>query len=75
MLLTVVLSDSRFDHIQIKDARELFSRLEEKGVLENSFFLSQLLRTIRRTDLLSFLETDSRRPEETDASPTLSAYR
>ncbi|XP_034469220.1 caspase-8 [Hippoglossus hippoglossus] len=59
----------------IKDARDLFSRLEERGVLENSFFLSQLLRTIRRTDLLSYLETDSRRPEETDASPTLSAYR
>ncbi|XP_060940389.1 caspase-8 [Limanda limanda] len=59
----------------IKDARQLFSRLEEKGVLENSFFLSQLLQTIRRTDLLSYLETDSRPPEETDASPTLSTYR
>nr|XP_019955212.1 PREDICTED: caspase-8-like isoform X1 [Paralichthys olivaceus] len=59
----------------IKDAKGLFLRLEEKGLLENSLFLSQLLQTIRRTDLLSYLETDSRQPEETDASPTLSSYR
>lgn len=61
--------------IQIKDAKALFLRLEEKGLLEDSVFLSQLLHIIRRADLLSLLETDSRRPEETDANPILSNYR
>ncbi|XP_026170395.1 caspase-8 [Mastacembelus armatus] len=59
----------------VVDAKMLFLRLEEKSLLDNSFFLSQLLHTIHRADLLSLLETDSRRPEESDASPTLSAYR
>ncbi|KAM7401188.1 hypothetical protein PAMA_005399 [Pampus argenteus] len=59
----------------IKDARELFLRLEDKGLLDNNVFLYQLLNTIRRPDLLQHLETDSRRPEETDASPILSDYR
>lgn len=59
----------------VVDAKGLFMRLEERGLLDNSSFLSQLLRTILRTDLLSVLETDSSCPEETDASPTLSAYR
>lgn len=59
----------------LRDAKELFLRLQEKGLLDDNFFLSQLLNTIRRADLLSLLETDSRRPEETDATPLLSAYR
>ncbi|XP_032386784.1 caspase-8 [Etheostoma spectabile] len=59
----------------IVDAKDLFLRLEEKGLLENDFFLSRLLRTLRRADLLHLLETDSRRPEETDANPMLSDYR
>lgn len=59
----------------IKDAKGLFLRLEEKGLLENNVFLSQLLNTIRRADLLGLLETDSRRTEETDANPILSDYR
>lgn len=59
----------------IRDGKDLFLRLEEKGLLENSFFLSQLLHTIHRADLLNLLETDSRGPEETDASPNLSPYR
>eukprot|EP00064_Thunnus_orientalis_P015440 superscaffoldBa00002860_g15492 len=58
----------------IKDAKGLFLRLEEKGLLENNVFLSQLLNTIRRADLLGLLETDSRRTEETDANPILSDY-
>ncbi|XP_039999900.1 caspase-8 isoform X2 [Xiphias gladius] len=37
--------------------------------------LEGLLQTIRREDLLNLLETDSRTPEETDARPSLSAYR
>ncbi|CAJ1071627.1 caspase-8 [Xyrichtys novacula] len=59
----------------VRDAKDLFLRLDEKGLLENSVFLSQLLHTIGRADLLSLLETDSRRAEETDASPLLSDYR
>ncbi|KAK5888700.1 hypothetical protein CesoFtcFv8_014764 [Champsocephalus esox] len=59
----------------IADAKRLFVRLEEQGLLEDYSFLCQLLQTIRRADLLNRLETDSRRPEETDASPVLSEYR
>ncbi|XP_029309754.1 caspase-8 [Cottoperca gobio] len=59
----------------IVDAKKLFLRLEEKGLLENYFFLHQLLQTIRRADLLNLLETDSRRAEECDAYPVLSEYR
>uniref|UniRef100_A0A8C2ZQX2 Caspase-8 n=1 Tax=Cyclopterus lumpus TaxID=8103 RepID=A0A8C2ZQX2_CYCLU len=59
----------------ITDAKMLFSRLEEKGLLANDLFLIQLLQTIRRTDLLNLLETDSRPPEEADANPMLSEYR
>jgi len=61
--------------VQITDAKQLFLRLEEKGLLENDLFLIQLLQTIRRTDLLNLLETDSRPPEEADANPMLSEYR
>uniref|UniRef100_A0A3Q2VFF8 Caspase-8 n=1 Tax=Haplochromis burtoni TaxID=8153 RepID=A0A3Q2VFF8_HAPBU len=57
------------------DAKDLFMRLEEKGLLQNDAFLRQLLYTIHRADLLRVLETDSRPPEETDASPVLSDYR
>ncbi|TNN48223.1 Caspase-8 [Liparis tanakae] len=59
----------------ITDAKQLFLRLEEKGLLENDLFLIQLLQTIRRTDLLSLLETDSSPPAEADANPVLSEYR
>lgn len=59
----------------VVDAKDLFLRLEEAGVLDNSHFLTQLLQTICRADLLSLLETDSRRSEETDANVFLSDYR
>ncbi|XP_020505295.1 caspase-8 [Labrus bergylta] len=59
---------------KVQDAKDLFLKLEEKGLLENGDFLSQLLNTIRRADLLAMLETDSRQPEETDASRRLSDY-
>ncbi|KAM9349634.1 caspase-8 [Symphorus nematophorus] len=59
----------------VRDAKDLFVRLEEQCMLDNHVFLSQLLGTICRADLLSYLETDSRRPEETDANPMLSDYR
>uniref|UniRef100_A0A3B4Z0Y9 Caspase-8 n=1 Tax=Stegastes partitus TaxID=144197 RepID=A0A3B4Z0Y9_9TELE len=68
-----VISGKRLEGIT--DAKQLFLRLEEKGLLENNYFLSQLLRTIRRADLLSHIETDSRQAEETDAQPALSQYR
>lgn len=61
--------------LQVRDAKALFLRLEERGLLDNHIFLSQLLHTIRRADLLSLLETDSRQPVETDANPLLSEYR
>lgn len=60
---------------QISNARELFRKLEDKCLLENSSFLYQLLQTIRREDLLNLLEADSRQLEETDARPLLSEYR
>ncbi|KAM6919634.1 caspase-8 [Lycodopsis pacificus] len=59
----------------IRDAKKLFLRLEERGLLENNLFLCILLQTIHRTDLVNLLETDSRPPEETDANPMLSEYR
>lgn len=61
--------------MQISDAKGLFMRLEEKGLLENNLFLSQLLETIQRPDLLSLMETDNSQSEETDACPLLSNYR
>lgn len=59
----------------VMDAKALFVRLEERSLLDNHIFLSQLLHTIGRADLLSLLETDSRQPVETDANPMLSEYR
>lgn len=59
----------------IRDAKDLFLRLEEKGFLENDVFLSQLFRTLRRSDLLRLLATHSSQPVETDSTPVLSDYR
>ncbi|XP_034558144.1 caspase-8 [Notolabrus celidotus] len=72
-LCSDVVTRKRLEGVQ--DAKQLFLRLEERGLLDNGIFLSQLLHTIGRADLLSLLETDSRRPEEMDANPLLSAYR
>ncbi|PWA17479.1 hypothetical protein CCH79_00011374 [Gambusia affinis] len=59
----------------IKFARDLFLKLEEKDFL-NSAFLAELLRTIQREDLFNQLTSDSSEREETDASPAyLSEYR
>lgn len=60
---------------QISNARELFRKLEEKCLLDSSYFLSQLLQTIGRRDLLSRLVADLGQPVETDAKPLLSKYR
>lgn len=59
----------------VEDAKDLFVRLEEKGLLENDAFLCQLLQTISRNDLVSFLGTSNNQFTETDANPLLSDYR
>lgn len=59
----------------VVDAKDLFIRLEEKGLLDNDVFLSQLLQTIGRKDLVNLLTTHSRQFTETDANPLLSDYR
>ncbi|XP_061549485.1 caspase-8 isoform X2 [Phycodurus eques] len=61
--------------IQVRDAKVLFSRLEEKDLLKNTEFIAQLLHTIRRIDLVSLFETNRQGVEETDANPMLSNYR
>lgn len=59
----------------IKDAKDLFLRLEDKGLLDNSVFLSQLLSTMGQTKLLSLLGAENRPLQETDSTPVLSKYR
>ncbi|KAG7227337.1 hypothetical protein INR49_000342, partial [Caranx melampygus] len=66
---------SKFLDRKVKDAKGLFLRLQEYNLLDDGVFLSELLHTINRADLLSLLETDSRRIEGTEERPTLSAYR
>uniref|UniRef100_A0A673WPM3 Caspase-8 n=1 Tax=Salmo trutta TaxID=8032 RepID=A0A673WPM3_SALTR len=74
-LCTDVLKRKRLETVE--DGRGLFLRLQEKGLLEDHYFLSQLLSVIGRLDLLRLLETDSRQPAhtQTDACPALSQYR
>ncbi|CAL9689047.1 unnamed protein product [Knipowitschia caucasica] len=59
----------------VVDGKGLFLRLEERGLLENDAFLSQLLKTIGRNDLLSFFRSNNSEITETDSSPMLSDYR
>lgn len=61
--------------LQIRQAIELFSRLSEKGLLENNTFLKELLRTIHREDLIIRLKAGSGNLEETDARGVLSNFR
>ncbi|XP_039870051.1 uncharacterized protein LOC120722918 [Simochromis diagramma] len=60
---------------EIRQAKEMFSRLSEKGLLENNTFLKELLRTIHREDLIIRLEAGSGNLEETDARHVLSNFR
>ncbi|XP_042073399.1 caspase-8 isoform X2 [Haplochromis burtoni] len=60
---------------EIRQAKELFSRLSEKGLLENNTFLKELLRTIHREDLIIRLKAGSGNLEETDARRVLSNFR
>lgn len=59
----------------VVDAKDLFVRLEEKDLLSSDAFLSQLLQTIGRNDLVNSLRTRSNQFTETDANPLLSDYR
>uniref|UniRef100_A0A8C6WVT4 Caspase-8 n=1 Tax=Neogobius melanostomus TaxID=47308 RepID=A0A8C6WVT4_9GOBI len=59
----------------VVDGKGLFVRLEERGLLDNAAFLSQLLQTIGRNDLVNLLRTDRCQYTETDANPLLSDYR
>lgn len=59
----------------VVDGKGLFLRLEERGLLDNGAFLSQLLQTIGRNDLVNLLRTSSSQSTETDANPLLSHYR
>ncbi|XP_063318992.1 caspase-8-like [Pelmatolapia mariae] len=59
----------------ITNIKDLFSRLKEKGALQNNHFLSQLLSTIDRVDLVRSLGIDGKRSKDTDESPVLSQYR
>lgn len=56
----------------VQDGRDLFKLLENKDLLRNPNFLSQLLKTIKRADLLGLLEADG---TQVDSSPLLSDYR
>lgn len=59
----------------VVDGKGLFIRLEEKGLLDSDAFLSQLLQTIRRNDLVTLLRASCSQCTETDANPLLSDYR
>lgn len=59
----------------VVDGKGLFLRLEQMGLLDNDAFLSQLLQTIHRNDLVKLLSTGSSLLTETDANPLLSDYR
>ncbi|XP_061926248.1 caspase-8 [Entelurus aequoreus] len=60
---------------EVNDAKDLFNRLEEKGLLEDCAFLAELLGTVGREDLRRLLVTNRQCAAETDATPMLSSYR
>ncbi|CAL8368791.1 unnamed protein product [Boreogadus saida] len=57
---------------KVKDGKDLFKQLDEKDLLSNSCFLYQLLRIIKREDLLSRLQGDV---TQTDSIPIVTDYR
>ncbi|XP_061791272.1 caspase-8 isoform X2 [Nerophis lumbriciformis] len=60
---------------EVDDAKDLFNRLEERGLLEDCAFLDELLCTVGREDLRRLLLTNRQCAAETDATPMLSNYR
>ncbi|XP_048862032.1 caspase-8-like isoform X2 [Brienomyrus brachyistius] len=74
------------DHIQrkkmqdIHDARDLFLRLEEQGLLEDVSIVGELLYTIKRYDLLKVLGTTQKKTQDrlqmqVDCGCLISSYR
>ncbi|KAL7826175.1 hypothetical protein SRHO_G00339130 [Serrasalmus rhombeus] len=64
----------------VKDAKDLFLRLSEQALLDENFFLAELLHTIGRFDLLRHLgtnkrEVDIRLQKRTDSNSGVSPYR
>ncbi|XP_072297166.1 caspase-8 [Eucyclogobius newberryi] len=72
-LCSDVITRKRLENVT--DATRLFDRLEEKGLLDNDAYLSQLLQTIGRNDLVDILRTNQSQFTEADANPMLSDYR
>ncbi|KAJ8011735.1 hypothetical protein DPEC_G00061340 [Dallia pectoralis] len=71
---------NRKDLEKVEIGYNLFQKLQEKGLLEDNHFLSQLLKVIGRQDLVLLLETCTRQAEppgntQTDACPILSQFR
>ncbi|KAL6456024.1 hypothetical protein MHYP_G00358750 [Metynnis hypsauchen] len=64
----------------VKDAKDLFLRLDEQALLDEKFFLAELLHTIGRFDLLRLLgtnktEVDIRLQKRADSNSGVSPYR
>ncbi|KAA0713238.1 Caspase-8 [Triplophysa tibetana] len=64
---------------RVSDAKDLFLRLEEQGLLEDGMLIPELLITIRRFDLLHILNTSraevERHLQTRDTSKGVSPYR
>ncbi|KAK0134537.1 Caspase-8 [Merluccius polli] len=58
--------------VGVRDGKDLFTQLDQKDLLSNSSFLSELLLTIKRPKLLGLLEPVG---PQTDSIPMLSDYR
>lgn len=73
-----ILPKKRLENV--KDAKDLFLRLEEQALLNDVYFLADLLHTIGRKDLLQLLGTDERKigswlSTQTDSTSGISPYR
>ncbi|XP_066520253.1 caspase-8 isoform X2 [Hoplias malabaricus] len=73
-----VLSKKRLE--SVKDAKDLFKRLKEQNLLDDSTLLAELLYIIGRYDLLRYLKTNSQEvsrslQNQTDSSSGVSSYR
>ncbi|XP_053739069.1 caspase-8-like isoform X2 [Synchiropus splendidus] len=60
---------------KVQDAKGLFTELSDRGLLDHSGFLAELLETINRNGLLNDLRTHHGWSYDTDATPILSDYR
>ncbi|KAM8838559.1 caspase-8-like isoform 2-T2 [Synchiropus picturatus] len=60
---------------KVQDAKGLFTELSDRGLLNHSGFLAELLETINRNALLNQLRTHHGWSYDTDATPIVSDYR